>query len=128
VGQGTSKYANPHINALMDQRTDARRLLAQAQRIESDVHCFLKLVDEGRALPRAAAIAAYEKAVDLYRGDLPDRLDVPAYRLGCRPMRGNPARRKLRCNVLSDQVAVPSVRRFGSRCAVATIRARALSW
>src|SRR5207248_11498780 len=42
------------------------------------------------------------------------------------PTRGKPRWRSVRCNVLSDQVAVPSVRRFGSRCAVATIWARAL--
>jgi hypothetical protein len=29
------------------------------------------------------------------------------------PTCGNPARRKLRCKVVSDQAAVPSVRRFG---------------
>ena len=42
------------------------------------------------------------------------------------PTHGNPARRSARCNVLSDQVAVPSVRRLGSHCAVTTICARAL--
>src|SRR3989454_684443 len=33
------------------------------------------------------------------------------------PMRGKPDRRSVRCNVLSDHVAVPSVRRSGSRWA-----------
>ena len=42
------------------------------------------------------------------------------------PTRGKPLRRSARCSVVSDQVAVPSLRRFGSRCAVATICARAL--
>jgi hypothetical protein len=41
------------------------------------------------------------------------------------PTCGNPARRTLRCKVVSDHVAVPSVRRFGWRWAVATMRARA---
>ena len=41
------------------------------------------------------------------------------------PTRGSPARRSVRSRVLSDQVAVPSVRRSGGRWAVATIRARA---
>jgi hypothetical protein len=41
------------------------------------------------------------------------------------PTRGRPSRRSVRSNVLSDQVAVPSVFRSGERCAVATIRARA---
>ena len=41
------------------------------------------------------------------------------------PTRGKPARRKLRCRVASDQVAVPSVRRSGVRWAAATMRARA---
>ena len=43
------------------------------------------------------------------------------------PTRGKPSRRNVRCNVVSDQVAVPSVRRSGSRCAVATICARELT-
>ena len=64
--------------ARLDKQTPIYRLNPDV--IESDVHCFLKLVDEGKALPRDAAIAAYEKALDLYRGDLLDRLDVPAYR------------------------------------------------
>jgi len=42
------------------------------------------------------------------------------------PTCGNPDRRSVRCSVLSDQVAVPSIRRSGARCAVATIFARAL--
>jgi hypothetical protein len=40
------------------------------------------------------------------------------------PKYGNRCWRSVRCNVLSDHVAVPSVRRSGARCAVATIRAR----
>jgi two-component SAPR family response regulator len=64
--------------ARLDKQTPIYRLNPDV--IESDVHCFLKLVDQGRALPREAAIAAYERALDLYRGDLLDRMDVPAYR------------------------------------------------
>src|SRR5712691_149788 len=41
------------------------------------------------------------------------------------PRVGKLCRRKVRCRVLSDHVAVPSVRRLGERCAVATICARA---
>jgi hypothetical protein len=41
------------------------------------------------------------------------------------PTRGNAPRRRVRCGVVSDQVAVPSSRRSGGRCAVATIAARA---
>ena len=41
------------------------------------------------------------------------------------PTCGMPAWRKLRCKVLKDQVAVPSVPRFGRRWAVATMRTRA---
>src|SRR3989440_3794457 len=41
------------------------------------------------------------------------------------PSVGKLPRRKVRCKVLSDHVAVPSVRRLGERCAVATICARA---
>jgi hypothetical protein len=42
------------------------------------------------------------------------------------PTRGKPVPRSLRCNVVSDQLAVPSVRGSGSHCAVATICARVL--
>ena len=48
--------------------------------IESDVHRFLKLVEEAKALAPDEAIAAYEEALELYRGDLLDRPDVPPYR------------------------------------------------
>ena len=43
------------------------------------------------------------------------------------PTLGKFPRRKVRCKVLSDHVAVPSARRSGCRCAVATICARALA-
>ena len=43
------------------------------------------------------------------------------------PTVGKFARRSVRCNVLSDHVAVPSERRLGDRWAVATILARALA-
>src|SRR5579864_37757 len=43
------------------------------------------------------------------------------------PSVGKLSRRKVRCKVLSDHVAVPSVRRLGERWAVATICARALA-
>ena len=43
------------------------------------------------------------------------------------PSVGKLPRRKVRCKVLSDHVAVPSVRRLGERWAVATICARALA-
>jgi two-component SAPR family response regulator len=48
--------------------------------IESDVHRFLKLVEEARWLTPGDAVAAYEEALDLYRGDLLDRPDVRPYR------------------------------------------------
>src|SRR6185437_8635376 len=40
--------------------------------IESDVHRFLKLLEEAKSLPRDAAAAAYEEALQLYRGELLD--------------------------------------------------------
>jgi hypothetical protein len=43
------------------------------------------------------------------------------------PTRGSPSRRTVRSNVLNDQVAVPAAFRSGRRCAVATIRARAVA-
>src|SRR5438128_314885 len=43
------------------------------------------------------------------------------------PTLGKSPRRKVRCKVLSDHVAVPSARRLGVRWAIATIRARALA-
>ena len=43
------------------------------------------------------------------------------------PSVGKLPRRKVRCKVLSDHVAVPSARRLGDRWAVATICARALA-
>lgn len=48
--------------------------------IESDVHRFLKLVQEAKALPPESACAAYEAALDLYGGDLLERPDIPPYR------------------------------------------------
>jgi nucleoid-associated protein YgaU len=64
--------------ARMDKQTPIYRLDPNV--IESDVHCFLRLLDDGRSLPREGAIRAYEQALDLYRGDLLDRPDVPSYR------------------------------------------------
>jgi len=43
------------------------------------------------------------------------------------PTLGKSPRRKVRCKVLSDHVAVPSARQLGVRWAIATIRARALA-
>ncbi len=48
--------------------------------IESDVHRFIKLVQEAKSLPPESACAAYEAALDLYGGDLLERPDVPPYR------------------------------------------------
>jgi hypothetical protein len=62
----------------MDKQTPIYRLDPNV--IESDVHCFLRYLDEGRSLPREGAIQAYERALKLYRGDLLDRPDVPSYR------------------------------------------------
>jgi len=58
--------------------------------IESDVHRFLLLFDAARTLPSEDAVLAYEQALELYRGDLLDRTDVPFYRWfdeGARPIR-----------------------------------------
>jgi hypothetical protein len=62
----------------LDKQNPVHRLNAHV--IESDVHRFLKLVETGRHLDRDQAIAAYEEALELYRGDLLDRQDVPPYR------------------------------------------------
>ena len=64
--------------ARMDKQTPIYRLDTNV--IQSDVHRFLGLLDDGRSLPREGAIRAYEQAVQLYRGDLLDRPDVPSYR------------------------------------------------
>ena len=48
--------------------------------IESDVHGFLKLVQDAKSLPPESACAAYEAALDLYDGDLLERPDVPPFR------------------------------------------------
>jgi hypothetical protein len=45
--------------------------------VASDVQWFLELATCAKALPREQAIAAYEEALELYRGDLLDGLDVP---------------------------------------------------
>jgi len=58
--------------------------------IESDVHRFLLLLDAARTLPSEDAVPAYEQALELYRGDLLNRTDVPSYRWfdeGARPAR-----------------------------------------
>lgn len=64
--------------ARMDKQNPVYRL--DPTIIESDVHCFLRLLEEARSLSREEAIDAYEKAVGLYRGDLLERPDVPSYR------------------------------------------------
>jgi hypothetical protein len=64
--------------ARMDKQHPVYRLNPTV--IESDVHRFLKLVEEAKALAPDEAIAAYEEALELYRGDLLDRPDVPPYR------------------------------------------------
>jgi len=64
--------------ARMDKQHPVYRLKPTV--IESDVHRFLKLVEEAKALAPDEAIAAYEEALELYRGDLLDRPDVPPYR------------------------------------------------
>jgi nucleoid-associated protein YgaU/DNA-binding SARP family transcriptional activator len=45
----------------------------------SDVHLYLELLDCAKALAPLDAIAAYEEALALYRGDLLDGMDVPSY-------------------------------------------------
>ena len=63
----------------MDKQTPIYRLDPNV--IETDVHCFLKLLDDARSLSeREEAIQTYEHALELYRGDLLDRPDVPSYR------------------------------------------------
>jgi DNA-binding SARP family transcriptional activator len=47
--------------------------------IASDVQLFLELVECARTLPPADAIAAYEEALALYRGDLLECMDMPNY-------------------------------------------------
>jgi Bacterial transcriptional activator domain len=64
--------------ARMDKQNPVYRL--DPTIIESDVHCFLRLLEEARSLSREEAIDAYEKALGLYRGDLLERPDVPSYR------------------------------------------------
>jgi len=48
--------------------------------IESDVHRFLKLLHDVESLGPEDSVVAYEEALELYRGDLLERPDVPAYR------------------------------------------------
>jgi two-component SAPR family response regulator len=64
--------------AAFDKRNPVYRL--NASLIESDVHRFIKLVQEAKSLPPESACAAYEAALDLYGGDLLERPDVPPYR------------------------------------------------
>jgi len=64
--------------ARMDKQHPVYRLNPTV--IESDVHRFLKLTEEARWLGPEDAVTAYEEALDLYRGDLLDRPDVPPYR------------------------------------------------
>jgi nucleoid-associated protein YgaU len=47
--------------------------------IASDVHKFVELASWAKSLPRSDAIAAYEEALALYRGDLLDSVAVPTY-------------------------------------------------
>jgi DNA-binding SARP family transcriptional activator len=48
--------------------------------VSSEVHEFTELLNCARQLEPAAAIEAYEAALDLYRGDLLDSSDIPNYR------------------------------------------------
>jgi len=64
--------------AAFDKKNPVYRLNASV--IESDVHRFIKLVQEAKSLPEESACAAYEAALDLYGGDLLERPDVPPYR------------------------------------------------
>ena len=64
--------------ARMDKQHPVYRLNTAV--IESDVHRFLKLLEEARWLPPENAVGAYEEALELYRGHLLDRPDVPPYR------------------------------------------------
>jgi hypothetical protein len=64
--------------AAIDKKNPVYRLNASV--IESDVHRFLKLVQEAKSLPSESACAAYEAALELYSGDLLERPDVPPYR------------------------------------------------
>lgn len=64
--------------AKMDKQNPVYRLNPSV--IESDVHRFLKLVDATRTLAPGDAVAVYEEALELYRGDLLERPDVPPYR------------------------------------------------
>ena len=47
--------------------------------VASDVHRFLELLRLARSAPREQAMAAWEAAVDLYKGDLLERADVPLW-------------------------------------------------
>ncbi len=47
--------------------------------LASDVHQFVEIATWAKSLPRAEAIAAYEEALALYRGDLLDSVAVPTY-------------------------------------------------
>src|SRR5262249_20643288 len=47
--------------------------------IASDVHQFVELASWAKSLPRLDAIAAYEEALALYRGDLLESVAVPTY-------------------------------------------------
>jgi len=47
--------------------------------LASDVHQFVEIAAWAKSLPRAEAIAAYEEALALYRGDLLDAVAVPTY-------------------------------------------------
>lgn len=48
--------------------------------VASDVHEFTLLLEIARKLEPAAAVGAYEAAIGLYGGDLPDSPSVPKYR------------------------------------------------
>jgi hypothetical protein len=47
--------------------------------IASDVHQLVELAAWAKSLARCDAIAAYEEALALYRGDLLDSVAVPTY-------------------------------------------------
>ncbi len=64
--------------APMDKQNPVYRLNPMV--IESDVHRFLALLGAAKVLPREEAIPSYEQALELYRGDLLERPDVPPYR------------------------------------------------
>jgi DNA-binding SARP family transcriptional activator len=67
-----------NVLAPIDKKNPVYRLNPSA--IESDVHRFLKLLQEARSLPPVSACEAYEAALELYAGGLLERPDVPPYK------------------------------------------------